>query len=113
MLKDDEVEAILMAVGDACRHRKRSIDDLRPAHARKLLRTAENVLSNWCLHGVPSKDWNAVKACKKLVHDYNLFQSDEATLAGHSNTDEVHPRVIFNDNSYIIMHLLLLYYILG
>lgn len=100
MLKDEEVEAILIAAGEACRHRKRPLKELQPTQVNKLRRKADNLISDWCLNGVPSEEWNAVKIYKQLVQDYNLVEAAEKLAERNppecSSKDEVTQVIIFN-----------------
>ena len=78
MLGDHDVEAILIAVGEACRHRKRPLRELDTVYANKLRRNASNFFGEWCLRGVPSKYWaGVVENCAPLVHSYQLAEAKD------------------------------------
>lgn len=73
MLSDDEIQEILFASEKACRHRKRPINSLQPLYAAKLIKIANDTISRWTLHGVPSRSWEKVKM-SLLVSKYNLLE---------------------------------------
>lgn len=73
MLTDKEVNTILIATGNACRHRKRPLDDLQPNYVAKLRRIANDTIYQWAMSGVPATCWDTIKT-SSLITKYNLFE---------------------------------------
>lgn len=84
MLNDDEVEYILIASGEACRHRKRPLGE--SDYAKNLRRKANKILDDWCFNGVPSESWNEVKTCCSLVQRFRLIERDELVETNKDST---------------------------
>ena len=87
MFDDNDIESILIASGEACKHRKRPLDE--SDYSRNIRRKANKTLEDWCFNGVPSENWDEIKNCSTLVERFGLNERDELRCHNKEKTQKV------------------------